>query len=55
MKDGNYTKEIEDNLLTTEMELERNRKNKIKDYEAANYCLIAKMKILREKLIVLQQ
>ena len=55
MKNGNYIKEIEDNLLTTELELEKNRKNKIKDYEAANYCLIAKMKFLREKLIVLQQ
>lgn len=55
MKNGNYIKEIEDNLLTTELELEKNRKNKIKDYEAANYCLTAKMKFLREKLIVLQQ
>ena len=55
MKNGNYIKEIKDNLLTTEFELEKNRKNKIKDYEAANYCLTAKMKFLREKLIVLQQ
>ena len=37
MKNGKYTKEIKDNLLTTELELEKNRKNKIKDYEAANY------------------
>lgn len=55
MKNGNYIKEIEDILLTIELELEKNRKNKIRNYEAVNYCLIAKMKFLREKLIVLQQ
>lgn len=44
MKNENYIKVIGDNLFTSELELEKNRKNKIKNYEAANYCLIAKMK-----------
>lgn len=55
MKNENYIKEIENNLETLELELETNRKNKSKNYQIVNYCLIAKLKFLREKLIVLKQ
>lgn len=55
MKNEYYIKEISNNIKTSEKELEKERKNKHKDYEIANHCLIAKIKFLREKLIILKK